>query len=660
MRRRLWVALLVSIPLLVLGLPAPRVAAITQPNQITYVYDELGRLEAAIAKYTYDARGNLLSIARQSTAATSIVDFHPKSAKQDMSVTIYGAAFSATPSQNTVRFGGSNGSQATVTSASTTQLVVTVPAGAPSGPIYVSSPLGSATSAQQFALDASTAPSITGFTPTMADWDATPAPTVTITGTGFDPSSPKANDVFINGITYGYNNAGQVTSLTQGSTVVSLDYFADGRLQTLTLKPSPTPVTQGYSYDDAGELSQISYTHGATSDDLSYGYDPSGRRTAVWGTYGRVTLPAATTSNAVYDVGNRLTSWNGAAVVHDNNGNLTSDGTFTYTYNPRNQLTLVKQGNQTRGSYTYDGVGRRVVRTIGNSTTKPAYDGWNLVQERASNGNSVVANYLTGLGLDQPFVRTAGSSTSYYLSDALASTTGTVPTSYTYEPYGKTTVSGTASASFFGFTGRENDSTGTLSLYNYRARAYSPTLHRFLSEDPIGVPGSLQPNEYSYASDSPTSFVDPMGLEDRSGSSQWLDWVIGIAFVGAVVCLATTACALGLISLIGSVPYVGPTIALVLLGAGTFGTSAGSAVQNQSPSRITSYSDEAIGRVILRDGHGVSPQAILNALRTQIVDPIWQPETATWLLKGKDASIVVNSAGRLVTAWATNSAGWRY
>ena len=76
-----------------------------------------------------------------------------------------------------------------------------------------------------------------------------------------------------------------------------------------------------------------------------------------------MSLPAATSSNAVYDLGNRLTNWNGATVVHDNDGNLTSDGTFTYTYNPRNQLTLVKQGNQTRGSNTYDGLGRRVVRT---------------------------------------------------------------------------------------------------------------------------------------------------------------------------------------------------------------------------------------------------------------------------------------------------------
>jgi RHS repeat-associated protein len=335
-------------------------------------------------------------------------------------------------------------------------------------------------------------------------------------------------------ITYGYNNAGQLTSLAQGTTTVSLDYFSDGRRQTLTLKPSPTPVTQGYAYDDAGQLSSITSTHGASTDGLSYGYDPAGRRTGMWGSYSRLSLPTATTSNAVYDLANRLTSWNGATVANDSNGNLTSDGTFTYTYNPRNQLTLVKQGNQTRGSYTYDGLGRRVVRTVGNTTTKPAYDGWNLVQERASNGNSVVANYLTGLGLDQPFIRTAGSSTSYYLPDALGSIvgladqTGAVPTSYTYEPYGKTTVSGTASASFLGFTGRENDSTGTLTIYNVRSRSYSPALGRFVTEDPMGLGGG-QTNLYEYAMDDPINSKDPTGLcvinDDPCPGNDLIEWV---------------------------------------------------------------------------------------------------------------------------------------
>ena len=45
-------------------------------------------------------------------------------------------------------------------------------------------------------------------------------------------------------------------------------------------------------------------------------------------------------------------------------------------------------------------------------------------------------------------------------------------TEYTYEPFGATTATGTASTNPFQYTGRENDATG---LYNYRARYYSPT-----------------------------------------------------------------------------------------------------------------------------------------------------------------------------------------
>ena len=62
-------------------------------------------------------------------------------------------------------------------------------------------------------------------------------------------------------------------------------------------------------------------------------------------------------------------------------------------------------------------------------------------------------------------------------------------TRYTYEPYGKTTVSGTASSNSSEYTGRENDSTG---LYFYRARYYNPGLQRFVSEDPIGLAGGFK------------------------------------------------------------------------------------------------------------------------------------------------------------------------
>lgn len=62
---------------------------------------------------------------------------------------------------------------------------------------------------------------------------------------------------------------------------------------------------------------------------------------------------------------------------------------------------------------------------------------------------------------------------------------GTVQTGYTYEPFGKTSVTGQNSSNSFQYTGRENDGMG---FYYYRARYYGPTMSRFLSEDPLYSP----------------------------------------------------------------------------------------------------------------------------------------------------------------------------
>jgi len=54
---------------------------------------------------------------------------------------------------------------------------------------------------------------------------------------------------------------------------------------------------------------------------------------------------------------------------------------------------------------------------------------------------------------------------------------------------------------------RENDGTG---INYYRARYYDPSLHRFISEDPIGFAGG-NVNLYGYTNNSPTNFRDPSG-----------------------------------------------------------------------------------------------------------------------------------------------------
>jgi RHS repeat-associated protein len=80
------------------------------------------------------------------------------------------------------------------------------------------------------------------------------------------------------------------------------------------------------------------------------------------------------------------------------------------------------------------------------------------------------------------------------------------------------TVSG-PSANPYQFTGRENDGTG---LYFYRARYYSPTFQRFVSQDPIGLAGG-GPNLYAYAVNAPTIFIDPFGLNYWSNGVEYND-----------------------------------------------------------------------------------------------------------------------------------------
>jgi RHS repeat-associated protein len=132
-----------------------------------------------------------------------------------------------------------------------------------------------------------------------------------------------------------------------------------------------------------------------------------------------------------------------------------------------------------------------------------------------------IANCLTGLSLDEVFVRTDGSGAVALLTDArrstvaLADSTGTLATQYTYDAYGNVTSSGTSSASRLQFAGRENDGTG---LYYYRARYYSPALGRFISDDPIGLRGGL--NATVYAGGNAVSIDVPSGWSCPDGTSR--------------------------------------------------------------------------------------------------------------------------------------------
>jgi YD repeat-containing protein len=159
---------------------------------VNYVYDDLGRLAAVVdvngnaAEYSYDAVGNILGISRFTATQVSVINFSPESGPIGTAVTINGTGFSTTASQNTVKF---NGTTATVSSATTNQLQVSVPASATTGPISVTSPNGSATSTASFSVTSNTGvPTITSFSPASG----VAGTVVNLVGTNFDPTL--AND----------------------------------------------------------------------------------------------------------------------------------------------------------------------------------------------------------------------------------------------------------------------------------------------------------------------------------------------------------------------------------------------------------------------------------------------------------------------------------
>ena len=176
------------------------------PSIVRYVYDEAGRLVAAVnpagelARYAYDAAGNVTSIARASSIAPAILEFTPGRGPSGTSVTLTGTGFSSVPSSNTVTF---NGTAASVVSSTTTSIVTTVPAGATTGRIAVTVGGVTAQSSEDFVPTSGTgAPTITGFSPSIGS----PGTTVTVTGTNF--SAVLGNNItFFNASRSGLNTA---------------------------------------------------------------------------------------------------------------------------------------------------------------------------------------------------------------------------------------------------------------------------------------------------------------------------------------------------------------------------------------------------------------------------------------------------------------------
>jgi RHS repeat-associated protein len=232
-----------------------------------------------------------------------------------------------------------------------------------------------------------------------------------------------------------------------------------------------------------------------------------------------------TDNSGAYNTGNRITTFGSCTYTTDADGNVTarSGGSCpnpaTFFWSAEGQLDSVQVG-ATGIKYRYDASGRVVQKRVnGSSTSYFLWDGDNLLAELNGSASAVKAEY-SYYGPDNLQALIVGTTKYYARSDglgnvlALSDTAKAIKSTYEYDDWGHLTVGGD-SAAFNGvdrarwkgalWMGSE------LELYYMRNRWYEPATGRFLSEDPIGLGGGLNPTVY--AGNDPVNRSDPSGKD---------------------------------------------------------------------------------------------------------------------------------------------------
>ncbi|SFK68391.1 RHS repeat domain-containing protein, partial [Caulobacter sp. UNC279MFTsu5.1] len=320
-------------------------------------------------------------------------------------------------------------------------------------------------------------------------------------------------DTYGHPLTYQYDLAGRRTRMTWwDGFYVTYDYYASGEIANI-YENGATRIS-AYAYDDLGRRTYGWSGLGAPAVARSYGYDAASRLGAMSfdlsGTAQDQTWTFAynaanqvktrTAGNSLYEWGgaqaskaygvnglNQLTSVAGTAISYGLRGNLASDGGHGYAYDAMSNLI----GETTAGvTLAYEPTGRLWRVSTSAGATAFIYSGSDLVAELDGATGAIQRRYVPGPGTDAPIAWYEGSGVAdrrWLLADpqgsivAVTSAAGASIATNTYDEYG---VPAASNVGRFQYTGQIW--LPEVGLYHYKARAYSPTLGRFLQTDPIG------------------------------------------------------------------------------------------------------------------------------------------------------------------------------
>lgn len=323
--------------------------------------------------------------------------------------------------------------------------------------------------------------------------------------------------------TTAYDSKQRITSTVErtsaGAVITGFEYTYDALSRIVEEKVLANSTKMCYTYD---ELSRVTArTIKNMSDDSviateTYTYDAAGN-----------IVGGSADTTFLYDIKNRLTSFNGNSVSYDLDGNMLSNGTLTFTYDSANRLTSA--GGHT---YTYNGMDVRIRNLCAEEDTTYTYNtNCKLSQLLMKTTNNVVTKYVYGRGLIGEETNSAFKTYHFdYRGSTIAITdaSGTITDTFAYDTYGKVIARTGASEVIFTYNGRDGVVTDDNGLIYMRARYYSPDMRRFINADIVRgeISNAVTLNRYAYANGNPISFVDPFGLsveKQQDAGAQQID-----------------------------------------------------------------------------------------------------------------------------------------
>jgi RHS repeat-associated protein len=218
----------------------------------------------------------------------------------------------------------------------------------------------------------------------------------------------------------------------------------------------------------------------------------------------------------------------------DANGNMTSQASNLFTWDGENRLTKITySGGAGDTVFQYDALGRCILITETGTATGSiefVWCGTERCEQIDRNGLGVEVDRKRFFSSGAQILQGANTSSYFYTRDQLGSVremisaSGALQAQYSYSPFGeRTKIAGSGPDADFGFAGMYFHARSGLNLTMFRA--YSPSLGRWLSRDPMGE--SMGPNLYGYVRNNPMNFRDPLGLSEADAAR-----IIGVAQQG--------------------------------------------------------------------------------------------------------------------------------